>query len=63
MKANIAQFFLLLFESLIVWGYGKDRMLGFYVARISVLGLRHGVSRGEIHKHIDRCCILLWENR
>lgn len=63
MKRLLFSIYCHLFERLAAWAYGKDAVLGVYVGRITVFSLRHGVSRGKLHDAINRCCVLLWENR
>lgn len=63
MKKIFFSLFCHLFEWGAAWAFGKDAVLGVYVGRITVFSLRHGVSRGKLHEVIDRCCVLLWENR
>jgi len=52
-----------IFDALVTFGFGKERLIGFYVGRVTALSLRYGISRGQIHEGIDRSCVLLWEHR
>ncbi len=63
MKLFFFDLFCDFFDWVVLVTFGKDKLLSFYIGRMTALSLRHGVSRGVLHQVIDRCCIMLWEGR
>ena len=63
LKHHTLILFCRLFDTVVKFCIGEEYLMGFYVGRLSALGLRYGVSRGKLHEAIDRSCVLLWENR